>query len=479
MKLLDNTINYLESILNERRYTMSEKAEILKIYRLSPLQEGMLFHSIKDLERKDYIQQLIITVEGNLNVKAFEETFKELVRRYDIFRTNFIYGITEVPQQVVLKHRNISISYVDITNLEQNTKLEYICDFIDCDKKRGFDLSRDILMRIHILKYETNIHKIVWSFHHILLDGWSSDILLKEFLDIYSSIDKNIPLNLDKPHQYIEYINWIKKMDESASETFWKNYLMGYSNKIIIPEKQDFNNGFYKSILNFMFDDKLKQELEEVAKRNSTTISIILQALWGIILQKYNNQDDIVFGLVISGRNSEIAHVENILGLFINTIPIRVTIFEGLTFAGLIKSLNENLIQRSKHEYYPLAKIQSKMKIKNDLINHVMILHNHVNAFKTQANDEYMKNDLYIKDVELYQQTSYNFTLEVLYGNTIEIKVTYNACLYNEDTLQCILNQFESLAKIVVGNPEIFIDDINIISKEEEENLLAAFNEVL
>lgn len=459
---------------------MNEKAQITKIYKLSPLQEGILFHSIRSETRGDYILQSIYTIEGEIDISAFDSAFKEIIKRHDILRTNYIYNITKIPQQIVFKKRNASVEYDDISKLNETEKKLYKDKFLRDDKARGFDLSRDQLMRVHILNYDTNAHKIIWSSHHIIMDGWSSEILVQEFFSIYNSMTNKLHLSLEEPCQYINYIKWLKNRNYDESKLFWKDYLKEYNNNILIPQKKQKSNKFAKAILTNSIDDNLVRLMENLAKKSRTTISIVIQAIWGIVLQKFNNINDVVFGLVVSGRNIDIYNIEKMIGLFLNTIPIRVTSSDDISFTDLLIKLSENLIDRSEHEYYPLSKIQNETFLKNELINNIMIIQNITRPSLNQSDYTQRTNDkLILKNSEIYQQTNYDFTMEVLFDKNIELKITYNSYLYEDKIIEKFTEHFKSVARIVTENPNMLIGHINVISNDEEQKMLEIFNDPL
>lgn len=457
---------------------MSEKAEIINIYGLSPLQQGILFHSLKDEVRKDYVEQVLLTLEGEIDISSFKDSIKELVDRYDILRTNFIYNIAKTPKQIVFKKRNVAMDYIDISYLNEHDKKIYVDEYCSNDKNKGFDLSRDILIRVSVLKVDTNVHKVIWNFHHIILDGWSSGILMQEFFTIYNSIKNSIPLKLETPSKYIEYINWLKNRNYKESKMFWNNYLKGYNNNIQVLKGKGKQEKYVQSSSCFKFDFDLKESIEKLARENSITVSVIFQAMWGVLLQKYNNENDVVFGLVVSGRNAEIPNIEKMLGLFINTIPIRVNDTKGLKFLELLKILNENLIERSKHEYYPLSEIQSETSIKNDLINHVMIFQNYPVAKIINKIHE-TNSAISIVDSEVYEQINYNFKIEVSAHNDLAIKITYNSYIYENSEVKNIFEHLTNIAETITHNPDILVEEIKIISESEEQQMLSSFNELL
>ncbi|OPD17691.1 condensation domain-containing protein, partial [Clostridium botulinum] len=164
--------------------------EIKNIYSLTPMQMGMLFHALKDEEPSSYFEQSIFTLKGEIDLNIFERSFNKVIERYDILRTVFVYENVDKPKQIVFKERKARIGYEDISKLSNESKENYIENFISKDKEKGFNLGKDLLIKISILKVEKDKYEVVWSFHHILMDGWCLNIIMNDFFNIYSQLQE-------------------------------------------------------------------------------------------------------------------------------------------------------------------------------------------------------------------------------------------------------------------------------------------------
>ena len=207
---------------------MFKKSDVADIYSLSPMQEGMLFHHISDQKSSAYFEQVSYRVNGELDYRLFEQAFNKLLERYDILRTVFVYKSTPKPRQVVLRKREATIYFEDISHLEEEEKKRYIEGFKKTDRERGFDLSADILTRYSILKRGDNCHEVIWSCHHIIMDGWCNAILIRELLSIYSYLKNgghSFPAGLTRTAPYSTYIRWLEKQDSHEGLGYWKEIL--------------------------------------------------------------------------------------------------------------------------------------------------------------------------------------------------------------------------------------------------------------
>lgn len=454
-------------------------SEIQKIYPLSPMQEGILFHSLLDADSQVYFEQAVLSIDGEFDKNIFEKSFNLLVDRYDILRTTIVYDGIKRPRQVVLKEYPVSISFEEITNLSEEEKEEYIEEFKQKDRSKGFDFKNDRLIRISLIKINDRSYKIIWSFHHILMDGWCLSVILKEFLELYNDIKEGkLPYN-KKVYPYSEYIYWLERQDKEAARIFWKNYLYGYEQAAVLPGKKiSVGKTLYKQEeIEFSINENIIANLKDIALRCKVTINTIFQAIWGILLQRYNNTGDVVFGAVVSGRPSEIRGIENTLGLFINTIPVRVMCDGNRLFSELIVEMQKSALKADEYSYYSLAQIQSESSLKNNLINHILIFENYPVERAIFDADNSGTKSFVIKNFEFFEQTNYDFNVVFLPGTDFIIKFVYNAAVYDIKDVENIKEHFMNLTINIAKGSEVTIGNLDLISDEEKRKILFDFND--
>jgi fengycin family lipopeptide synthetase D len=457
---------------------MINKSEIKNIYSLSPMQEGMLFHSLVDSESKAYFEQRILTIRGNIDIELFETSFNMLIDRYDILRSVFFHENLSKPQQLVFKSRKVKINFEDVSNQTESEK--YIESFIENDKKNSFDLKRDILIRLSILKIRKEEYKIIWSFHHILMDGWCIGILMSDFFDIYYSLKDDKKIDMEPVVPYINYINWLKSKSVEKGLEYWKSYLDGYESLVMVPETKentsDDSNTRELNSIRIKFDKNQTKIIETVAKKNQITVNILFQAAWGILLQKYNNTDDVVFGSVVSGRHAEVEGIENMVGLFINTLPVRVKAKKDTGFIELAKNMTNDFITSSLYDYVPLYELHTVTKHQGGLINNIMIYENYPTKFKTSGYNDLEIEDFYISEIESKEETNYDFNTVIIPGQELIVEFQYNTNKYCKNFIMQIGEHLTNIIKIVTSNVDILIKDINILGESERYKILHEFN---
>ncbi|MCU0286454.1 MAG: amino acid adenylation domain-containing protein, partial [Acidobacteria bacterium] len=452
------------------------------IYNLTPMQEGILFHALMNEKSYSYFEQTSYCLQGKLDIALVEKSLNELYKRHDILRTAFVYKDIDHPVQVVLKERVIDFYYENISKIGMNDEKEnFIKEFQEKDKKRLFDLSKEG-MRVSILQVAESGYEFIWSFHHILMDGWCCGILNKEFFEIYASYLENRPYRLPEVTPYRMYIQWLQKQDKEESERYWENYLDSYEEQTGIPRTKisKKENIYRNQVVSTSFDMEKTTRLNKLAALNHVTLNTVIQTLWGILLGKYNDKEDVVFGAVVSGRPSVLEGVESMIGLFINTIPVRVCFAGDLKFNELLKQIQEEALAGEPYHYHPLAEIQSRTLLKQNLIDHILAFENYPVAEQIEGfgkeNNKSTKAFLKISNVELFEQTNYNFNIVLAAAEQLIITFQYNGDVYVEEDMKRIAEHFHLAIDQVIQNQEMKISQLTLLSEEEKNSILYEFN---
>lgn len=456
---------------------MSElrKENIQNIYTLSPMQEGMFYHNQLNKNSAAYFEQTSYTLAGELNIDIIEKSLNEIVKRYDVLRTVFISDKSEKLLQVVLKERKIDFKYEEIPGSTSRT--EYIKRAKEKDKNKLFDLSKDMLMRVTILKLANNEYELIWSHHHIIMDGWCLGIVINDFFTIYSGLLNNKKYTLATPVQFGEFIKWLNTRDTKATKEYWAGYLKNYSNNIEIKADWDkpglsLETG-YKQI-----ERKLSRSdyagLQKVASAHKVTMSTLIQTLWGVMLGKLYDVKDVVFGSVVSGRTSQIQNIDSMLGLFINTIPFRVEFDSESSVTELIEKTQQSALSAEEHHYYSLSELQKLTPLGNKLINHIIAFENFPLGDSIDDMSDSLQAETGIKVVgyDLFEITNYPFCLTFIPSEELLIKITYDSSAISSQYVERILSYYETVIANVLGSPQKKITDVELIPDQQKEQIV-------
>ncbi|MBE3649276.1 non-ribosomal peptide synthetase [Paenibacillus polymyxa] len=472
------SVEGLDSLLSE----MGAAGEIDNVYALTPMQKGMLFHSQLDSQaaaNDAYFEQVSYDMRGRIDIGNFAESLNMLVRRHEALRTHFYFGRDTEPLQVVYRNRDCGFYYEDLRELDSDTRGIWLKNFKLEDKARGFDLRRDVLMRIAILRTGEDSYHIVWSFHHIVMDGWCLSLINKEVFESYAALQEGRVPDLAPAVPYSRFIEWLEAQDRKAATDYWSSYLSGYEQQTALPAVKSGrkSGGYTASDWVTVFERKLTLRVEETAKRYQVTMNTLLQTVWGIVLQKYNNHRDVVFGSVVSGRPSDIIGVEGIIGLFINTIPVRILSEAGESFAEVMKKTQEQVLASHAYDTYPLFEIQALTDQKQDLINHIMVFENYPVDEQVEEMEIDGQELSPISNVVALEQTNYDLNVVVMPGECVKIRFMYNALNYDQTDIERLHGHFVNLLEQTLLNPNVRVEELELVTAAEKQQITGEFND--
>lgn len=453
---------------------MSEK-KIEAVYGLTAMQSGMLYNSLINTDAgTDHVQNRTI-IRGQIDEDILAESINMVIQRYSVLRTVFMYQNLDEAKQVVLAQRPVEIG---VTNLEAESEEACeakITDYLNADRQNRMDLSRNMLFRVHVFKCPGEIVNIIYTFHHIILDGWSVGIVMSEIYKVYDALLTGKEVSLPEPVNMGRYIKWLE-MNKSKGESlfYWKKLLKGYEEPVEIPKtyngKQ--NTGYRRNAVEYACSEELTQRMNEYCRKNQCTLSSLVHAIFGILLQRMTGKRDVVFGTVVSGRPAELDNVDSIVGMLINTIPFRVTSKDNQKFTELLKEVMAEMVASEKHSYLQLAEVMNTNPLKNDLLHMVIAFENYYSSGLDNSDKPYR-----IEKSVAYEQTSYDINTVFIPGECLRIKATFNEAVFGVQFIEEICTHFETIAEAVTGDEQICTDDIEFVSNKEKEKVIYKFNE--
>lgn len=447
------------------------KENISDIYTLTPMQEGMYYFYKLDNHSQAYVQQSSIRFIGEIDLTAVKASLNILFERHDILRTVFVDNLADRILQVVLKRREINFEYKDFVNaknIEESLSL-----YRQEVRNIPFYLNRDVLLRLGIVRTSERCHELIWTFHHIILDGWCAAIAINEFFEIYRCMVNNQSLHLDKPIQFKEYILWLEKQDLKESLSYWKNYFRNHEHISSFVKKTNTDGRYTKADHVEVIHENLITRLKKIAIINQVTLYTVFQTVWGLLLARYNDTNDVAFGSVVSGRPSQIEGVDKILGMFINTMPVRVKFEEEQSFTELLKSSQVASFQSQQHAYAPLKEIQKQHATGRELFDHIIAFENLptiTNSSLTEAGTSGFNIEFYFGGAE--GQTNFDLDVSFIPGPEFIFQLSYNAHTFDSIQIQTIAQRFIRILSIVAEKGDVLIREIELTGSEETNKIL-------
>lgn len=449
-----------------------KRDQVQDMYYLSPMQEGMLFHTLHHQEKGFYVEQMDMNVKGTLRHDLLEKSMNIIVERYDIFRTVFLHEKVKRPVQVVLKKRPFQLDVVDIQNLSESEQLERIERFKEQDQLRGFDLSKDLLMRASVFQTGPSSYRWIWSYHHILLDGWCFGLVVQELFAIYHGLLHGTPYKLQPVKPYKEYIQWLEKQDKQASLEYWTQSLAGFDGQTTFKEQRKQTNEHELGEIEWSMSREETAALSELALQQNATLSSALQSVWSILLSRYQRSNDVLFGTVVSGRPADLAGVDRMVGLFINVIPRRIQLTDQMTFRSLLSETQQQSLAAEPHQYIPIYDIQAKTG-QRQLIDHIVVFEN-VPAAKKNEQESLL--GFTVEEMKVYEKSNYDLNLLASPGEQLQLKLAFNQRAFNPAFVHRLKEQLILLIKEAIEHPDQSVHTLTLVTKREKQRILEDWN---
>ena len=457
------------------------KANIEDIYRLTPLQQGMLFHSLYEPEAEVGYEQTSCRLEGELDVAAFARAWSTVVQRHTILRTAFVWEGVKEPLQVVRREVTLPLhqeDWRDVSEQDQQTRLR---EYLKAERERGIDLRKAPLMRLSLLRLGEESYQLVWSRHHLLLDGWSRPLLMKEVLSYYEAFRKGEQLELAPARPYREYIGWLQKQDQQAAEQYWRQQLQGLQQAtelvrsvgrecVVAADEERY--GAVTRHLNA----ESSARLQSLCREQKLTMNTVLQGAWAVLLSRYMGCGEIVYGAVVAGRPAELTGVEQMVGLFINTLPVRVQVTAKARVGSWLQQLQAAQVEMRQYEYSSLAQIQGWSGV-----NHGGRLFDSIFVFENFPTSDYLSaatGHVKITAAEiLAERSGYPVTLIAERRDRLTLQLRYDRCAFDERTIEGLLDHFENVLAEIVANPEQRVGELSLLSDRERQQLVVDWND--
>jgi len=439
-------------------------------YPLSGLQKGLLFSSLNDEKAGIYVTQVCIFFREKLNLSILQDAWNKVISRHEILRAGIFIdqGLLKI-----YKHVQCSLELFDFSNYQSVSKKEFFSKLLQSEKKINFNLKNPPLMSIKVCKLANNDYRLIWSHHHAILAGDSIVLIIKEVFSIYyDMLCIGQTINFKLPRSYAEYVDYFKNIPIDEGKAHWKNLLSGFTqpNELLLPQKKLGNR--YQKSFSSMFPSLLKNKFEAFVGQNNITMNLLIQAAWGLLLSKYSNADDVVFGTVCALPR---VITNNLAGPFINTLPVRIKINPLMNIDTYFQMLNQQRLMRRKYINTTLHSIQQWSDVQFGLR-----LFNSIIDFKPQSLDFMLKtlDEKWKKRrVEFSTEIDYPLALEVFYEETgLYYRLSYDASTYDDVNMLQLIRHFKTILQNIVKDSNQLLLDVTCFSKKELKMILTNWN---
>jgi amino acid adenylation domain-containing protein len=444
---------------------------IQDIYTLSPTQQGILFHILSAPNSGTYLEQTLCTLHGNLNFSIFERSWQQVVDRHPSLRTGFIWENIDKPVQVVHRQVKLQIQQYDWRGQSTPEQEAQLQAYLQADRRHGFELSEPPLMRLALIKISEDTYQFIWSAYHLVLDAWCLNILLQEFWFIYKALSQGQGVDLKPSRPYRDYIAWLKQQNLSEAEMFWRQVLQSF--RLPTPMPMDWSRDSLPSLEasfgqeHILISSATTVALKSLAKQHHLTVNTLVLAAWALLLSYYSGQEDVLFGTVVSGRPVALLGVESMVGLFINTLPMRVQISSTALVLPWLKELQSQQTKLRQYEHTPLAQIQSWSDVPRGLP-----LFESIFVFQNSIVDicELSTGNLKIDRVCSFANSNYPLAFVVVPGSQLKLEFRYDLRCFQPVTVIRILRHIEAIINSIVAEPNVQLGSlIDVVDKLERK----------
>ncbi|HSE19187.1 MAG TPA: amino acid adenylation domain-containing protein, partial [Pyrinomonadaceae bacterium] len=453
--------------------------EIEDIYPLTPTQQGMLFHSLADRGSDVYMTQLVCELKGGVNVEAFQAAWQTVVSRHQSLRADFAWELGAEPLQVVRREVEVKLSCADWREFSRERQDELLEEFLLWDREQGFDLRCAPLLRLALLRRSDEEQAFVLSNHHLLIDGWSLSIVLQEVFAIYDARRAERVPRLKHSRSFKDYVAWLGRQDQASAASFWRETLKGFAEptplgienaRETLAEEDD---GYGEESLRL--SEAATGSLQSFARRNRLTLSTVLYGAWAILLSRYSAERDIVFGVTSSGRPPGLRGAEAMVGLFINTLPLRMRVSSNELVVPWLKRLQKRLVELRQYEYSSLLQVQEWSEVQRGraLFESIFVFENYPVDSSFTGRRERPE----ITGVRSIEQTNYPLTIAAMPGAELSLHAGYKTDRFDAVTVGRMLRHLETLLAGISAAPDRQVADLSLLSVAERSVLIRESSE--
>ncbi|MFC7221520.1 condensation domain-containing protein, partial [Streptomyces polyrhachis] len=436
---------------------------------------GLWFQSHYAQGEGIYHVQMILGIGLRLDTDAFRESWAQVMRRHPILRTSF-WENEHGGLQLVWYDMPVPLQVQDWRDRSPEEQQERLDAHLTQDRARGFDLHDAPQWRLLLVRTADDAYELVWSAHHTILDGWSLSLILGDVVRQYEALTAGQREESAPVRPYRDYVSWLQRQDTAEAEEYWRHTLRGVEQATPLgverlPAASGAPSAAGQAETGVFFDDEDTRRLHELAHTHGLTLNTVLQGCWALLLARYSGTDDVVFGTVTSGRPSEVEDVERMVGLFINTLPLRVHLPEAATALDWLHGLQEQNVQMRQYEHSPLRQVHqwSGLPAGAPLFDSLFVFENYpVERDDTAA----LRFDLLRSE----ERINYALGAVVTGRERLHLSVQYDTGRFDDEAIDRLLTHFRSICSQIVGNPETQLGGITVLTEEERRQILRQSN---
>ncbi|MGH6628941.1 MAG: condensation domain-containing protein, partial [Burkholderiales bacterium] len=413
-------------------------------------------------------------LRGAVDQNLFRRAWQSIVNRHDALRTSFLWEISTRPCQVVHRRVELSFEYHDWRTLpDAEARLEAL---LAEERRRGFDFLKPPLMTVRLFRLGEDRYRFVRSFHHILIDAWCLSPMLVELRDSYQALCRGETPDFGPAPQFRRYIAWLQGRDDQSAEQFWRNNLQGFAEATPCNVDNRAAAGTERGVgdtIAFLSEQETVK-LNALAQRCRLTPNTFVQAAWALMLSRYSGRAEVLFGVTVSGRPAELPGSERMLGVFINTLPLRVSVAVHQSLPEFLQGLFARNLEIRQYEHAPLGRIQcwSEIPRERPLFESLLVFEN----YPVDPGLRTGQGAFGITGVETRTHTNYPLTGMAIPGDRLHLQITYYHDRFSGAVVEDMLGHFRNLLVEMIRFPEKRLDQFEMLGEQERRRILVDWN---
>ncbi|MBT9574273.1 MAG: non-ribosomal peptide synthetase [Pseudomonas umsongensis] len=433
-------------------------ANLEDLYPLSPMQQGMLFHTLYEPQVGAYISQLRLDI-GGLDIERFTRAWQAAVERHDSLRSSFHWQGLDSAHQAIARQVALPLQVLEATDTDA---------LADAERAQGFELGMAPLFRLKLVRTGADAWHLIYTSHHILMDGWSNAQLLAEVIQHYAA-GQPLPVPAG---QYRDYLGWLQQQSATAGERFWKAALAPLQAPTLLAEAlRPPVDATGSEEHRLTLDCRATQHLADFARQHKVTLNTLLQAAWSLLLQRYTGQDCVVFGATVAGRSAPLPGIEQQLGLFINTLPLVCAMKPDQTVSQWLGELQGLNLAMREFEHVPLYDIQGWAGQQGAaLFDSLLVFENFPVA---QALKQGAPAGLSFANLHNHERTHYPLTLGIELGEGLGLEFSYDVARFSATQIAQLSANLQHLLMQLVASPEAALGSLELLDVDGQNAVLA------
>lgn len=432
-----------------------KKPKIEAIYPLSAMQEGLLFHHLMEQGNDKGFLIVQCNIEGNLAIPEFKKAWEQVVHRHEIMRTSVHWKKVKQPILLVQPKKDIEWSFIDWQQNNIEIQANDFKSYKEERKKIGASLDKNPLSKITLIQKSANSYYFLWECHHLLLDGWSSTIILRDAFSYYKNLTSNSNTELQTIPSYKSYNNWLKNTSEEEASSFWSKTFKNFNKTTLFQENNSNTPSINLTHFKHTFSKETTNDLKDLAKNYRLTLNTLFQGIWSVALSKYFNTDDVTFGNTVSGRSGGFPNINLMAGMFTNVLPARATIKNTVSFKEAFSPLQAQQQEARNYEHCTINQIANWANTPED-----KPLFDSLFVFENFPWEDIVAGDVIVQNFKGGITTTYPITTIFKIQDVIEYELLVNKSSIPDALITWFLNSVTSICKFLLDKPTSTIQEI-------------------